>query len=141
MKQELEEKLFQQFPWLEARNVWSGEKLGCCIGMDCEDGWHQLIYDLCKGIDKVLKNCTPEFLKGFYVQQVKEKYATLRFYTSYVNKEIYDLIAETENKSSEICEICGDTGKICVRNLWYKTLCDKCMNKHSYISCKNKEEI
>jgi hypothetical protein len=139
MKRELEEKLFRQFPWLEARNVWSGKKLGFCISMSCDDGWYQLINDLCKGIDKVLKNCSPEFVEGFFVEQVKEKFSTLRFYTSYGNDEIFGLITEAEEKSSKTCEHCGNDGELCTRHSWLRTLCDKCRVENGFEKCRKED--
>jgi len=141
MKQELEERLYQQFPWLEIRNIWSGKKLGCCVSMDCEDGWYDIIYNLCNDIDSELKNCSTKFIDDFFVEQIKEKYATLRFYVTYGTKNIYKLIENAEEKSAKTCERCGEQGKLCIRGTWYKTLCDSCKQKHGYTYCSDAEEM
>lgn len=54
MKQELEDQLAKDFPFMIAKNVWTGEV--CCdddgnaYGFPCsvDDGWYQLIHGLCQ---------------------------------------------------------------------------------------------
>lgn len=60
--------------------------------------------------------------------QVKEKFASLRFYMNHYVKEIEDLIDEAEEKCSKTCEECGRPGKL-REGGWLKTLCDKCDKK------------
>lgn len=56
--------------------------------------------------------------------QVKEKFGGLRFYINSAPDEVHKLIREAENKSLEICEVCGNPGK--QRNGgWIKTLCEE----------------
>jgi hypothetical protein len=87
-----------------------------CFGFACGDGWFKLLWDLSEAIDKT----NPD--ENFNVQQVKEKFAGLRFYVSGSTKEINELISEAEDKSYKICEICGRKGK--PRNYrWVVTLC------------------
>lgn len=86
------------------------------------DGWFDLIYKLCKDIQKIL-DAQPEFKKNFYVTQVKEKFGGLRFYFSAGSDEIYDLTNKAGKESFKICEICGDKGKCRCKNHWYSTLC------------------
>lgn len=60
--------------------------------------------------------------------QVKTKYGGLRFYMTHGTDEIFELIDEAEDKSYEICELCGEKGK--PRDIgWIWTLCDKCHKK------------
>ena len=61
---------------------------------------------------------------GYAVQQVKEKFGTLRFYAP-GNDRIYHLISLAEWLSAETCEDCGRYGKI-REGGWIRTLCDKC---------------
>jgi hypothetical protein len=42
MRQELEEKLMQDFPWMEAKHIWTGKKLDFPTPCECEDGWFNL---------------------------------------------------------------------------------------------------
>ena len=125
LREDLEQKLMNDFPFMQARNAWTGEKLGFPIGCSCGDGWFNLIYDLCSKIQKILDNEAPEFVKGFFPVQIKEKYAGLRFYTTYGNDEIFELTNKAEDKSYEVCEICGSPGSVRGTG-WIYTRCDKC---------------
>jgi hypothetical protein len=58
-----------------------------------------------------------------YILQVKEKWGGLRFYIS-GSRELLDFISEMENKSLEMCEICGQPGKP-REGGWIRTLCDE----------------
>lgn len=69
-----------------------------------------------------------EFLRlikpGFTVDQIKEKFGGLRFYDWGLPTEGRTLIDWAESISYQICEVCGDHGKL--RNMgWMKTLCDE----------------
>jgi hypothetical protein len=128
MREELEQKLMNDFPFMEARNVWTGEKLGYPMPIECSDGWFNLIYDLCSKIQKVLDKESPEFVEGFYPIQIKSKYASLRFYTTYGNDEMFKLIDEAERESETICEKCGQPGEVRPGG-WITTLCDECYKK------------
>ena len=73
----------------------------------------------------------PKPVPSFKATQIKEKFGTLRFYYSGGDDYINGVINFAENMSCDICEECGDKGKL--RNgSWIRTLCDS----HS----KDKEE-
>jgi len=93
--------------------------------IDCEDGWYDLLRDLCLSIREELKK-DPDLKNKFTVDQVKQKFGGLRFYASCANKRISDLIDEAEEKSYTICEKCGSPGKLRSDLPWIQTLCDKC---------------
>ena len=57
------------------------------------------------------------------IVQVKEKYAGLRIYTDYSNKELDAVINQAERQSLTMCEECGKPGKIRGKG-WYYTSCD-----------------
>lgn len=53
------------------------------FGCECREGWYQLLHDLCQEItDKYAKENMPV---DIVVDQVKEKFATLRFYYSFAD--------------------------------------------------------
>jgi len=79
-----------------------------------------------KGWSKLINNLYDAKPKGTNVQQVKEKYATLRFYVSNAPEWYFDLIDYYEEESSKICEECGKPGKVRLDRGWYLTLCDDC---------------
>ena len=65
-----------------------------------------------------------ETIKGsIKIVQVKEKYAGLRIYTDYSNKELDKIIYDVEKESLRTCEECGKLGKIRGKE-WYYTSCD-----------------
>lgn len=95
---------------------------------ECDLGWYDLIYSLCKDIRKILQK-SPELKKKFSVFQVKEKFGGLRFYIGLGNEEIFDRIHKAEEESYHICEKCGKPGKLRTDLIWYKTLCEDCYRK------------
>lgn len=62
------------------------------------------------------------------LQQVKEKFAGLRFYIGDGSDAIHDRIHAAEMESFKICEHCGALGSL-RRRSWLKTLCDACAEK------------
>lgn len=114
MNKNLQNKLIKEFPELFEH---------LCYGFECDDGWYDLIRDLCLTIKE---NDSDETVR---VYRVKEKLGGLRFYIDYGSEEIWDEIAKVENKSFEICERCGKPGKlkdIGAMSMWLKTLCENC---------------
>ncbi len=57
------------------------------------------------------------------ILQVKEKWGGLRFYVS-GSSELLDFISEMENRSLEMCEVCGQPGKP-REGSWIRTLCEE----------------
>ena len=64
----------------------------------------------------------PDRLK---VYQVKEKFGTLRFYTSGTTKDEDVIIRNAENMSGETCEVCGEPGSVRSQGWWLTCWCDK----------------
>jgi hypothetical protein len=91
--------------------------------IECGDGWYNLLDFLCKEIQKYLdKEPNPDFK----ATQVKEKFGTLRFYTTMCDNYMEKLIEKAEHLSSITCENCGDRGKLSKKGYWLSTLCNKC---------------
>jgi hypothetical protein len=82
-------------------------------------GWHQLIKDLEEKLNAIDPN--------FELLQVKEKFGSLRYYTSFTavdGQARFDaLISIAEETSDHICEVCGQPGENTPTRGWYKTLC------------------
>lgn len=125
MNKENTKKLVQDFPsfWKHAHNLKASLM---AFGFECDDGWFPLIYRLCEGIQKELDGLDEQFNEDFYVVQVKEKFAGLRFYISGGTEKIFDLIHEAEEESYRTCEKCGKPGVVRIRGGWYKCLCEDC---------------
>ncbi len=105
-------------------------------GFECSDGWFDIVYRLCGNIRKSLQR-NP--IEGFIVEQVKEKFAGLRFYVSYENDEIESLIKKAEAESFRICEICGKGGETKAKGYWVKTVCKDHSEGYEKISAKGRD--
>lgn len=122
-KREAEEKLYNDFPdQFKYRDNPKASLM--CFGVACGPGWYDLIYKLCSDIQEILDQ-NPDLKERFYVRQIKEKFAGLRFYVSVGNREIFELIKDAELKSFHTCEMCGKPAKITYYNHWYSTLCSE----------------
>ncbi len=80
MRAELENKLGKDFPFMKRNKTEDGniyQKWGC----ECADGWYQLLHDLCQEITDTYSSAGIPI--DIVVEQVKEKFATLRFYYSF----------------------------------------------------------
>lgn len=78
-------------------------------------------------IEKLKKNKEDVINEMPKIEQVKEKFGTLRIYVSHMNMYIDGAIDMAEAMSEHICEECGDKGKLYEMG-WHKTLC----KKHAY---------
>ena len=87
---------------------------------ECDEGWYDLLFDLCS---KIQEHCDKEKCQQVVALQVKEKFATLRFYISGGDEYIHKIIDEAEAKSADICEVTGGYGILHRKGYYYKTLC------------------
>lgn len=118
MKEELQQKLYRDFPKLYG----CPDKQG--FYFECDDGWYELIYDLSKKITEIIEKTPVDENFPIRAAQVKEKYGTLRFYMETETDEISDLIYEYEQLSAKTCEVCGKPGRI-RGGRWVQSLCDE----------------
>jgi hypothetical protein len=106
------------------------------VEISCGDGWYDMVYNLCTEIEKILafkSYISGELRENFYVIQIKEKFAGLRFYTSVNDADIDKVIQKYEAESFHICEVCGDSnGSRKQSHGWIKTMCKKCATEQSY---------
>lgn len=108
-------------------------------GISCGEGWHGFLLEL----DARLASMDPDYT----IQQVKEKFGTLRYYASPSeayrdsNQEAYQkyesafqrAIRAAELKSSTTCENCGAAdGSLKVREGAWRTLCGACGDKMGF---------
>jgi len=84
-------------------------------------GWHGLVLPIIEEI-KLYNERHPG--KEITIDQIKEKFGTLCFYTSGSPAYIKGMISIAEKESGHICEFCGARGKTTEINGWYKTLCE-----------------
>lgn len=101
------------------------DKIIC--GAYCGDGWIPLIDELIFNLISLGWNKN--------LDQIKEKFGTMRFntgdYDEMTDEQIQaveNAINEAEKKSSGICECCGEPGKL-IKKGWLQTLCSDCCEK------------
>lgn len=93
---------------------------------DCGPGWYPLLIEMSEKLEVLIeKEEDQEFFPC--ASQVKEKFGTLHFYMLTETPEMTDIIAEYEEKSSCICELCGQEGTLQSKRNWWVTRCPECL--------------
>lgn len=107
------------------------------VAFECGPGWYDLLAELSRKIEGLLEEYAQVYKQfgcedaddvGMYAVQVKEKYGTLRFYMSSETDEISDLIGKAEVLSTQVCESCGDPGKM-RGSCWMEVRCERCFKE------------
>lgn len=121
MDKEFEDEVMNKYRFFPKENVRSNENLSCLAwGFECGKGWRKLLSEFFEELDKL------DLPQNFTVDQVKEKFGTLRIYTSCHTEEIYNLIKKYEKMSGKTCEKCGHENAKLRTDGWWVTYCDKC---------------
>lgn len=86
MDSKLEAKIFRDFPefFKHASDI---KNSAMCWGMECHDGWYDLIYQLCADINVELIKEYGEIPEWFYVAQIKEKFGCYDEQTEVLTKD------------------------------------------------------
>lgn len=122
MREELDEALWKKYPKIFKYKT----------GIECSDGWFDLIDKLCFDIQEYT-DCDPEMHPQVRAIQIKEKFGGLRFYVESAANYQHNLIEKAENESYKICELCGSKDKVGqTRGGWITTLCKRCANLHGH---------
>ena len=146
MKQELQQKLFKNYPELFIQKDESIKTSCMGWGICCGDGWFELIDLLCshiqnrienvkRNIDYKLKTAGPSLIPhnpGYLkceVTQVKEKFGGLRFYVDCNDDYIEGMISLAEGMSYKLCSKCGEKSSNQVKRGWIYTLCSPCRDE------------
>jgi len=140
MQPELEQKLIEEYPKIFVRNESNRLEPYAMFGIECGDGWSDLLNHLCSQIqhhidwsnqqraERLANNPhnldIPDEVAQVTVSQVKEKFGTLRFYYDGGDERIDGMVRMAESMSSVICETCGDRAQLRGRGWWY-TACEK----------------
>ena len=91
------------------------------FGVECGDGWKQLLPPLFEKIEEYNKDLADE--DKIVIEQIKEKFGELRYYP----EEIKKLVNELEFQAAKTCELCGSTEDVGLKvDGWCTTLCRKC---------------
>ena len=162
MRDELELKLAEEFPFMQQKKTLQEQKtegrisdLYSAFGCEVGDGWYELLHDMCSEIMEAYQKAGEPV--NLVVDQVKEKFGTLRFYyhfegqpqalhafdflggpslrfrqeESSLQKEIADAVRKAERRSEAVCETCGKPGTLREDLRWILTLCDDCYGKRN----------
>lgn len=155
MNKELENKLADAFPFMRIEEQEVGGRINnpySAFGCECSDGWYELLYGLCSEITEAYQRYNQPV--DIEIDQVKEKYGTLRFYyhhkkaeensgsvdypggvirfipiVNVLHQETADIVEKWEGKSETVCENCGKPGTLREDLSWIRTLCDDCCKK------------
>jgi hypothetical protein len=113
--------------------LWPRLDAGMGCGGYIGKGW----YDLVRKLDADIAAICPDYA----LDQVKEKFAALRYYiaklpdsvTDEDKERIYNLIHIAESESNSICDVCGEGGTPMLVGEWLlATRCDKHKDAMSY---------
>lgn len=99
------------------------------FGLEHGLGWLGIIHTL----HYRLMHFDPEYV----VYQIKEKFASLRFYARVDTTEMSDedadkvanIIRDAEHATNTTCEICGAPGTATEKSGWWRTRCGECRQK------------
>ena len=124
MKRELDEYLCKVYPKIMVNRDKDMTETCMCWGFECGDGWFQILNQLMGNIQNHIdwQNREKEVVRQVTLDQVKEKFGTLRFYYSGGDDTIRGMVSMAESMSSVTCEECGKTGTS-TSGGWIKTVC------------------
>jgi hypothetical protein len=130
MKQELDRLLCEKYPKMMVNRNLPMTETCMCWGFDCGDGWYNILNQLMGNIQHHIdwKNRNGEVVPQVILDQVKEKFGTLRFYYSGGDDYISGMVAMAEAMSGVTCEGCGNIGER-KGGGWVHTYCEPCETK------------
>jgi hypothetical protein len=144
MDQELQDKLFEKYPDLFSNKNKSRRESCMARGIECNNGWYELLGSVCWRIFQHERNITDRLrirtkndvpnnqsdidYAPVKFDQVKEKYGGLRVYFTGGDDYIRGIVSMAEEYSYKVCGVCGNAGKP-NKGGWITTLCDSCRNE------------
>jgi hypothetical protein len=140
MKQEYDTYLCTTFPKMFVNRYKPMTETTMCWGFECGDGWFNIINQLCANIQHHIdwKNRKEEVVPQVTVDQVKEKFGSLRFYFTGGDDYIRGMATMAESMSGVTCEQCGNPGSTVGRG-WLTTLCEKHAEERGIYNNEEKE--
>ena len=126
MKQEFDEMLCARYPKLMANRHKTMQETCMYWGFECGDGWFNILNQLMGNIQHHIdwKNKKEEVIPQVVLDQVKEKFGTLRFYYTGGDDYIRGMVSMAEAMSGVTCEVCGKPGETNYGG-WIKTRCEE----------------
>jgi len=132
MKQEFDELLCKKYPKMMVNRNLPMTETCMCWGFSCGDGWFNILDQLMGNIQHHIdwKNKNGPVVAQVTLDQVKEKFGTLRFYYTGGDDTISGMVAMAESMSGVTCETCGNIGER-QGNGWVRTICKPCEDKRA----------
>ena len=126
MKQELDKLLCERYPKMMVNRNLPMQETCMCWGFECGNGWFNILDQLMGNIQHHIdwKNKKEEVVAQVTLDQVKEKFGTLRFYYTGGDDVIDGMVRMAESMSGVTCEECGNPGKR-IGGGWVTTLCEE----------------
>jgi hypothetical protein len=133
MKQELDKLLCEKYPKMMVNRDKPMQETCMCWGFECGDGWFNILDQLMGNIQHHIdwkqeqkeKYNRGEGCTQVTLDQVKEKFGTLRFYYTGGDDVIDGMVRMAESMSGVTCEGCGNPGKSRGGG-WIHTYCTPC---------------
>lgn len=152
MREELDKLLCEKYPKMFVNRNANMKETAMCWGFDHGDGWFNIIDHLCHNIqshidwkngqrERLLKDNPynqkiPNEVPQVVVDQVKEKFGTLRFYYRGGDDAIDGMVRIAESMSAVMCETCGAPAKRRGHG-WIYTACDAHTREEDLVEDEN----
>ena len=104
MDAQFDDLLCKRYPEIFRDRYGSMQQTAMCWGFACGDGWFPLIDTLCAEIQRHIDAANAQAVTAV---QVKEKFGTLRFYTTGGDLYTRGLVWLADALSAVVCEECG----------------------------------
>ena len=126
MRNELDKMLCEKYPKMMVNRHKDMQETTMCWGFECGDGWYNILNQLMSQIQHHIdwKNRDTEVVQQVTLDQVKEKFGTLRVYYSGGDDYIRGVVSMAQAMSGSTCEVCGNAGKFRGKS-WFYTACDE----------------
>ena len=128
-------QLVERYPFLKPHNYYCGYletdnyKYDYTLLDEMPTGWRKRFgLIMCEMIREALLK--DNLLEEYRIDQIKEKYGSLRWYDSYGNEETSKIISQFEYISEHTCIVCGKLDVKMINNGWMVPLCEKCNNRN-----------
>ena len=130
MRQELDSLLCEKYPKMMVNRNKNMQETCMCWGFECGDGWFNILDQLMGNIQHHIdwKNRKEEVVAQVTLDQVKEKFGTLRFYYSGGDDAIDGMVRMAESMSGVTCEECSAPAQTHGPG-WIRTICEPCETK------------
>ena len=130
MRQELDSLLCEKYPKMMVNRNKHMQETCMCWGFECGDGWFNILDQLMGNIQHQIdwKNRKEEVVAQVTLDQVKEKFGTLRFYYSGGDDTIDGMVRMAESMSGVTCEECSAPAQTHGPG-WIRTICEPCETK------------